>query len=48
MPAMEMEFLLKDKSLVDNIKVGDRVNFVLIETRKGEYLTEIKKVQPAP
>jgi Cu/Ag efflux protein CusF len=47
MPAMQMEFNVKDKSLFDKAKVGDRVDFTIVETEEGEYLTEIKKV-PAP
>jgi Cu/Ag efflux protein CusF len=43
MPAMQMEFWVKDKSLLDRVKVGDKVDFVVIETTKGEYLTDIKK-----
>jgi len=44
MPAMQMEFNVKDKSLLDNVKVGERVDFTIIETQEGEYLTEIKKL----
>ena len=44
MPAMQMEFNVKDKSLLDNVKVGERVNFTIVETQEGEYLTEIKKL----
>lgn len=47
MPAMQMEFNVKDKSLLDKVKTGDRVDFTIVETEKGEYLTEIKKI-PAP
>jgi Cu/Ag efflux protein CusF len=43
MPAMQMEFWVKDKSLLDKVKVGDRVDFIIVETKKGEYLTEIKR-----
>jgi Cu/Ag efflux protein CusF len=43
MPAMQMEFLVKDKSLLDNAKAGDRVDFTIVETTKGEYLTQLKK-----
>ena len=43
MPAMQMEFWVKDKSLLDKVKVGDRVDFTVVETKKGEYLTEIKR-----
>jgi Cu/Ag efflux protein CusF len=43
MPAMQMEFNVKDKTLLDRIAVGDRVDFIIIETPKGEYLIDIKK-----
>src|SRR5437588_7221911 len=43
MPAMEMEFWVKDKSLFDNVKAGDRINFAVVETETGEYLTELKR-----
>jgi len=43
MPAMQMEFWVKDKSLFDNAKAGDRVDFTIVETEKGEYLTELKR-----
>jgi Cu/Ag efflux protein CusF len=43
MPAMQMEFWVTSRSLLDHVKVGDRVDFVVVETEKGEYLTEIKK-----
>ena len=43
MPAMQMEFWVKDRSLLDKVQVGDRVNFTIVETAKGEYLTELKK-----
>ena len=43
MPAMQMEFWVKDKSLFDNARVGDRVDFTIVETEKGEYLTELKR-----
>ena len=44
MPAMQMEFNVKDKSLLDKVKSGDRVDFTIMETEKGEYLTELKKI----
>jgi len=43
MPAMQMEFWVQDKSLLDQAKAGDRVDFTVVETTKGEYLTELKK-----
>lgn len=49
MPAMQMEFNVKDKSLLDRTKVGERVDFIIVETEKGEYLTDIKPAaNPAP
>ena len=44
MPAMQMEFWVKDMSLLREIRVGDKVEFVIVETGKGEFLTEIKKI----
>jgi Cu/Ag efflux protein CusF len=48
MPAMEMEFWVKDKSLLNAVRVGDYVDFGVVETGKGEYLTEIKKSSTVP
>ena len=51
MPAMQMEFWVKDKALLDNAKAGDRVDFTIIEMPKGEYLTELKRAtnnSPSP
>jgi Cu/Ag efflux protein CusF len=45
MAAMQMEFNVKDKSLLDRVSVGDRVDFTIVETPKGEYLVDIKKKQ---
>jgi Cu/Ag efflux protein CusF len=43
MPAMEMEFWVKSRKLLDNIEVGDRIDFVVVETTKIQYITKIKK-----
>ena len=43
MPAMQMEFWVKDKSLFDKVKAGDRIDFAAVETETGEYLTELKR-----
>ncbi|HYW72745.1 MAG TPA: copper-binding protein [Pyrinomonadaceae bacterium] len=45
MPAMQMEFNVKDKTLLDRAAVGDRVDFTVIETPQGEYLIDLKKKQ---
>src|SRR5215471_3563300 len=46
MPAMQMEFWVRDKSLLDQVKAGDRVDFAVLETTGGEYLTELKRSAP--
>jgi len=49
MPAMQMEFNVKDKSLLDKVKVGQRVDFTIVETEEEEYLADIKPVsKPTP
>jgi Cu/Ag efflux protein CusF len=48
MPAMQMEFRVRDKALLDQAAPGDRVNFTIEETPKGEFLIELKKVAPSP
>lgn len=45
MPAMIMEFWIRDKSLMDHVKVGDKVDFVVVEDKVGQYLKELKKAQ---
>ena len=44
MPAMQMEFWVRDRSLLDNVKPGDKIDFTIVETKTGEYLTELKRV----
>lgn len=44
MPAMEgMEFYVSDKKLLDRLKVGDRVDFVLEDNAGAERIVSIKK-----
>ena len=45
MPAMQMEWWVKDRSLLKNVQVGDKVDFVVVETGKGEFITEMKKAK---
>jgi len=47
MPAMTMEFWVRNPSLMTQVRVGDKVDFVVVEDSKGQYLTELKKVAPA-
>ena len=46
MPAMQMEFWIRNPSLMKGVRVGDKVDFVVVEDSKGQYLTELKKVAP--
>jgi Cu/Ag efflux protein CusF len=43
MPAMRMEFFVKEKSLLKNLKVGDKVDFTLEQKDSSEIVSEIKK-----
>jgi Cu/Ag efflux protein CusF len=43
MPAMEMEWWVKDRSLLNSVQVGDKVDFTVVETGKGEFITQLKK-----
>jgi len=45
MPAMQMEWWVKDRALLQNVQVGDKVEFVVVETGKGEFITAMKKVK---
>ena len=46
MPAMQMEFWIRNPSLLNGIRVGDKVDFVVVEDKVGKYLTELKRVAP--
>ncbi|MCM3905078.1 MAG: copper-binding protein [Pyrinomonadaceae bacterium] len=48
MPAMQMEWPVKDRSQMESLRVGDKVEFTVVETGKGEIITEIKTVPAAP
>ena len=43
MPAMQMQFRLKDKSLLDGIKVGDRIEFTVENGVGGMRVTAVRK-----
>ena len=44
MPAMTMEFYVKDKSLLDGLKPGDRIEFTIENGVGGIKITSIRKV----
>lgn len=43
MPAMEMEWSVTNRSLLKSVSVGDTVDFTVVETGKGEYITSLKR-----
>jgi Cu/Ag efflux protein CusF len=45
MPAMSMPYAVKDKSLLDSVSPGDRVEFSLENTPKGDVVSEIKRIE---
>ena len=45
MPAMNMPYSVKDKSLLDSVSAGDRVEFSLEGTSKGDVVSEIKRIE---
>lgn len=45
MPAMVMEFYVKEKSEIEVLKVGDKVEFVLEDNQGQEKIISIKKIQ---
>ena len=44
MPAMTMEFYVKDQSLLDGLKPGDRINFTIENGVGGIRITEIRRL----
>ena len=44
MPAMQMEFYVKDKALLKGLAVGDKVDFVVEYKHPTEIISAIKKV----
>jgi len=45
MPPMRMEFYVSDKKMLDGLKVGDKVDFVLRYKDHTETIVQIKKAQ---
>lgn len=46
MPAMTMEFWVRNRSLLKRVRVGDKVDFVVVEDRKGQFITKLDRVAP--
>lgn len=45
MPAMQMEFFVSDKKILDGLKVGDNVDFVLRYKHPTETIVQITKAK---
>jgi Cu/Ag efflux protein CusF len=45
MPPMVMEWHVKDPALLNRVKVGDKIDFVVVETGSGEIITDLNKIQ---
>lgn len=45
MPAMQMEFFVKDKTLLDGLAVGDSVDFTILYKGGTETITKIGKAK---
>jgi len=44
MPAMQMEFYVSDKKMLDGLRVSDKVDFVLEDNAGAETIIKIKKL----
>jgi Cu/Ag efflux protein CusF len=45
MPPMQMEFFVDDKKMLDGLKVGDKVDFVIRYKHPGETISKIVKAK---
>jgi len=45
MPAMVMEWFVEKKSLLNKVKVGDKVKFTVVETGKAEIITDLERIE---
>jgi Cu/Ag efflux protein CusF len=43
MPAMIMEFFVKDKKMLDDLKLGDKVDFTLEDNKGAEVIIKLSK-----
>lgn len=47
MAAMQMEWSVKDRAMLKQIRVGDKVNFTVEDNNGSEVITELKKAPDA-
>lgn len=45
MPAMQMEFYVSDKKMLDGLKVGDAADFTLEDNAGAEQIISLKKTK---
>jgi Cu/Ag efflux protein CusF len=43
MPAMTMEFWVRNRTLLQRVRVGDKVDFVVVEDSKGQFLEKLDR-----
>ena len=48
MPAMQMQWSVRDKAMLKSVRVGDKVNFTVEDDNGSEVITELKKAPAAP
>ena len=48
MPAMQMEWSVRDTTMLKSIRVGDKVNFTIEDDDGTEIITELKKAAATP
>lgn len=46
MPAMQMEWTVRDRALLKTVQVGDKVNFTVEDHNGTQFITELKKASP--
>ena len=47
MPAMQMEWSVRRRSMLKSIRAGDKVNFSVEDNHGSQIITELKKAPPA-
>jgi Cu(I)/Ag(I) efflux system protein CusF len=47
MAAMQMEWSVRDKSMLKRVRVGDKVNFTVEDNNGSEVITELKRAPDA-
>jgi Cu/Ag efflux protein CusF len=48
MPAMQMEWTVRDRAILKSVRVGDKVNFTVEDDNGTEVITELQKTSVSP